>query len=598
MNVYSERIEALIKLMEENNVDYYIVPTADYHNSEYVNEYFKEREFLSGFTGSNGTLVVSKDEQGLWTDGRYFIQAEKELDGSGIKLFKMGDEGVPTILDYLKANVKEGQCVGFDGRCVDCAFGQKLEAAMLRLGVTLNYELDLPNEIWTDRPTLPQHDVMILDQSVAGVKMADKMKSVLAKMEEEECEELVISKLDDLMWLLNIRGADVECNPVALSYGYITKDQMYFFIQDEEITDEFRAYAASNYIVIRGYDEFIPFLKEYEMKDKVMADSMNVSFLIYKLISKKAEFVDKANPTELLKAVKSEHELALMRDFYIKDSVAVTKFIYWLKHNIGKQEITEYSAAMYLDNLRRQIPGFLDLSFPTISAYAENAAMMHYEATAESYKVLEPKNQLLVDSGGQYLGATTDITRNITIGPLDEKIKRDYCDVARGMLALANAKWLYGCTGKNLDILARKPLWDRAMDYKCGTGHGVGYILNVHEGPHNIRWKFNASQKEAVLEAGMTVTDEPGVYIEGSHGIRIENMLVCRNAEKNSDGQFMDFEMLTFVPLDRDALDSKYFSKEELEEVNAYQKSVYDKIADFLTPDEKKWLKKETASIK
>ena len=597
MSIYKERIESLIGLMEERGVNYYIVPTADYHNSEYVDGFFKEREWLCGFTGSNGTLVVSKEEQGLWTDGRYFIQAEKELEGSGVTLFRMGNEGVPTIIEYLKSHVKEGDCIGFDGRCVDCTFGQKLEAAMLKLGVTLNYELDLPDEIWTDRPSLPKHEVMILDQNVAGVKMADKMKSVIEKMEEEECDELLISKLDDLMWLLNIRGGDVECNPVALSYGFITKDQMYFFIQDEEVTDEFRAYAASNYIVIRGYDEFVPFLKEYEMKDRVMADGSNVSFLIYKLVSEKAEFVDKPNPTELLKAIKSEQELALMRDFYIKDSVAVTKFIYWLKHNIGKQEITEYSAAMYLDNLRRQIPGFLDLSFPTISAYGENAAMMHYEATETSFKVLEPKNQLLVDSGGQYLGATTDITRTITIGPLDENIKRDYCDVAKGMLALANAKWLYGCSGKNLDILARKPLWDRGMDYKCGTGHGVGYILNVHEGPHNIRWKYNPGQKEAVIEAGMCVTDEPGVYIEGSHGIRIENVLVARNAEKNGDGQFMDFEMLTFTPLDRDALDPKYFTKEELKAVNAYQKSVYEMTKDYLTEDERKWLKKETAEL-
>lgn len=587
----------MLGLMTKNNIDYYLVPTADYHNSEYVDNFFKEREFLCGFTGSNGTLVISKKEQGLWTDGRYFIQADKELAGSGVKLFKMGEEGVPTILEYLKKNVKSGECVGFDGRCVDCTFGKKLEAAMKKNGATLNYEVDLPAEIWIDRPSLPSHKVFVLSDEVAGTNMKDKMAKVFEKVDEEECDSLLISKLDDLMWLTNIRGGDVECNPVALSYGFITKDKMIYFIQDSEVTDEFKKYAASNNIVIKNYDEFATYLKNEKLGNRVMADEDNISFLVYKLVSAKAELVNKANPTELLKAIKSEKELALMRDFYIKDSVAVTKFIYWLKKNIGKQEITEYSAAMYLDGLRRQIPGFIDLSFPTISAYAENAAMMHYEATKDSYKVLEPKNQLLVDSGGQYLGATTDITRTITIGPLDERIKKDYCDVAKGMLALANAKWLYGCTGKNLDILARKPLWDRGMDYKCGTGHGVGYILNVHEGPQNIRWKFNPTQKEAVLEAGMDVTDEPGVYIEGSHGIRIENVLVASNAEKNSDGQFMNFEMLTFTPLDRDAMDPKYFTKEELEVVNAYQKEVYDRTAKYLSDDEREWLKAETAPI-
>jgi len=596
MNIHHERIEKLLSLMEENNVDFYIVPTADYHNSEYVDNFFKEREFLCGFTGSNGTLVISKEEQGLWTDGRYFIQADKELEGSGVKLFKMGEEGVPDIIEYLKQKTNEGQCVGFDGRCIDCAFGKKIELAMLKNGVTLNYELDLPAILWEDRPALPCHEVMILDQNVAGTKMADKMKKVIEKLEAEECDALILTKLDDLMWLMNIRGFDIECNPVALSYGYITKDQMYIFIQDDEVTDEFRAYAASNYIVIRGYEEFVPFLKEYQMEERVMADENEISFLVYKIVNEKADLINKENPTELLKAIKSEHELALMRDFYIKDSAAVTKFIYWLKTNIGKQEITEYTAAKYLDNLRAQIPGYIELSFDTISAYAENAAMMHYEATETSYKVLEPKGQLLVDSGGQYFGATTDITRTITIGPLDERIKEDYCCVARGMLALANAKWLYGCTGKNLDILARKPMWDRGIDYKCGTGHGVGYILNVHEGPQGIRWKY-AGRKEAVIEPGMDVTDEPGIYIEGSHGIRIENVLVAQNAEKNGDGQFMNFEMLTFTPLDRDAMDAKYFTKEELAQINAYQKAVYDKTADLLTEEEREWLKKETAPI-
>lgn len=594
-----ERLTALRSVMQARNVDYYIIPTADFHHSEYVDDYFKVREYLSGFTGSNGTLVVSQSEAGLWTDGRYFIQAEIELEGTGITLYRMQEEGVPTIVEYLAANVKRGDTVGFDGRVVDTATGKNFEAKLAAKEVKFYYGEDLTDLIWEDRPGLPAHPVMILPEDICGASVDDKLGQVRDKLKEKKCEYFLLSKLDDLMWLLNIRGKDVECNPVALSYGFVTQDEMYFFIQKKEETAAFCQYAKVHGIILKDYDEIIPFLEEYDYKGKVLADEQNLSYLLYKVVAERTELVNGVNPTEILKAIKNPVELSMMRDIYIKDSVAVTKFIYWIKKSMqeNSETLTELSAAAYLDNLRAQIPEYLDLSFPTISAYRENAAMMHYEATEECHKELKSEGMLLVDSGGQYMGGTTDVTRTIVLGEISEEIKKHYSAVTVGMLELLNAKFLYGCTGRNLDILARKPLWDMAIDYKCGTGHGIGYILNVHEGPQGIRWRYAEGMAEAVLEEGMAVTDEPGVYIEGSHGIRIENVLVVRKAEKNGDGQFMEFENLTFVPIDRLALDKKYLSEDAVKKINAYHAEVYAQISPYLTGEEAEWLKTETAPL-
>lgn len=592
-----ERIEKLRRKMEAENIRFYIVPTADYHNSEYVDDYFKVREFFSGFTGSNGTLVVSAEEAGLWTDGRYFIQAEKELEGTGITLFRMQEEGVPEIWQYLEEKTQESDLVAFDGRVVDTAFGKKLEKKLEAKSVKLYYEDDPAAGLWIDRPGLPAHPVTVLPDALCGVTTEEKLAAVRKKMRREECSYLLLSKLDDLMWLLNIRGSDVECNPVALSYGLITMDEMFYFIGGRAVTPQFRTYAQERGIILKEYADIIPFLKTFSYEGRVLADEKNISYLLYKTVSERAEILNQSSPTEWMKAVKNPVELDRMREIYLKDSVVVTKFIYWLKQNVGRMELTEVSAADYLDGLRAQTEGFLDLSFPTISAYKENAAMMHYEAMEGNCKKLAPEGMLLVDSGGQYLGGTTDVTRTIVLGAVSQEIKKHYSAVAAGMLQLSQAKFLYGCTGRNLDILARKPLWDMGIDYKCGTGHGVGYILNVHEGPQGIRWRFAPGSSEAVLEAGMDVTNEPGVYIEGSHGIRIENVMVVRNGVKNGDGQFMEFETLTFVPIDREALDKDSLRTEDIERINAYHKQVYDKISAFLTEEERTWLGEATAAL-
>lgn len=588
-----ERIKLLQGKMESEHIDYYIIPTADYHNSEYVSDYFKVREYFSGFTGSNGTLVVSRNEAGLWTDGRYFVQAEKELAGSGITLFRMQEEGVPTIKEYLKQHMKEGEVLGFDGRVIDASYGRELETALGHIKTAFRYEEDIAGNLWTDRPKMPCEPAIILSEKICGQSVSDKLKQVRDVMCEKQCGAHLLAKLDDLMWLLNIRGADVECNPVALSYGYLTMTECYLFIQEKALSEELRKHAAECGITLKAYDEIEAFL-EASAEGKILLDDKNVNYRLYRILQNKAETVSDTNPSEKLKAVKNPVELENMEKVYLKDSVALTKFIYWLKNNIGKIPINEYSAAMYMDNLRREVDGFLDLSFPTISGYKENAAMMHYEATENEHKELAPEGMFLIDSGGQYLGGTTDVTRTIVLGEIDDEVKKHFTAVAVGMLSLSAARFLYGCTGRNLDILAREPLWNLDIDYKCGTGHGIGYMLNVHEGPQSIRWRYVDNLKEAVIEAGMVMSNEPGVYRDGRYGIRTENVIVARNGAKNEDGQFMYFDTLTYVPIDLDGISPEYMQKTDIERLNAYHKAVYEKVSPYLTEDESRWLKEAT----
>lgn len=595
--VIQERLVKLRAAMQAHQIDFYLIPTADYHHSEYVDGFFKAREYFSGFTGSAGTLVVSMKEAGLWTDGRYFIQAEKEIEGTGVTLFRMMEEGVPTIQEYLKDKMKAGQTLGFDGKVVSTSLGQELEEILDKKNASICYDFDLAREVWTDRPELPCHPIMVLEDSLCGKTLTEKVSMAREKMKEKECAYHLLSKLDDLMWLFNIRGKDVTCNPVALSYAFLSKDQIHLFIQTEEITEEGVTYFAKNHVSVHGYDEIIPFLKEYAYNGKILLDKTTLSFALYKIASDRTECVNQANPTELLKAIKNETELTNIRDVYIRDSVVLTKYIFKMKQLEDKTSLNEYEAAMMVDNMRREVPGFLDLSFDTICGFKENAAMMHYEATAENHKQLEPEGMLLVDSGGQYLGGTTDVTRTFAMGPVTDQMKKHFTLVAVGMLRLAAAKFLQGCSGRNLDILARQPLWDIGVDYKCGTGHGIGYILNVHEGPQNIRWRYAATSTDSELYPGMIVSDEPGVYLEGEYGIRTENILEVVLDEKNSDGQFLSFKMLTYVPIDLELIDTKWMQPRDIALLNAYHRDVYEKLASYMSEEELSWLKEATREI-
>ena len=455
-------------------------------------------------------------------------------------------------------------------------------------------EKDLSEKIWTDRPAFPAGKVTVLDEAIAGKSFQDKKKEVMEKVEKEGADSFLLTKLDDLMWLFNIRGCDVECNPVAISYGYFTKESAVLFIQKSALDDSVTAYLEEKGIQVEEYGSIVDYLKGLPVEGKIMVDDRYCSYCLYKTLSEKQTLVEKRNPTELLKAIKNPVELANMEKYYLKDSLALTKFIYWLKKNIGKMEITEITAADRLEAFRREIPECLGLSFPTIGGYKANAAMMHYEATPESHAVLAPEGLFLVDSGGQYLGATTDVTRTIVLGPISDEIRKHYTVVAAGMLQMTNARWLYGCTGRNLDILARQPIWNIGQDYKCGTGHGVGYILNVHEGPQGLSWQYAEGRPEAVIEAGMDVTNEPGIYIEGSHGIRIENVMVAENDIKNEYGQFMHFRTITWVPLDMEAIDEKYLTETQRAYLYAYQKEVFEMLSPYLDEEEREWLRAET----
>ena len=597
-----KRLNALKALMKQKNVDYYLIPTGDYHGSEYVSEYFKVREFFSGFTGSNGTLLVGHNETCLWTDGRYFIQAEKELDDTGIFLQKIGEKGVPTIGEYLKEHCSEGETLGFYGKVVVTSFGRKLEEILIEKNIKISYEEDLADELWIDRPSFKQNEVYVPEDELGifGKSTVCKIEEVREKLKDEKASALVLSKLDDIMWLFNIRGKDVECNPVAFSFAIVTMAKTYLFVGEQAINGNLLHKMQKDNVIIKPYHTFFNCLKTLNLGEKIWLCENSTPYLVYKCFETEHLFL-KPNPTEVLKAVKNETELQNIREFYIKDSVAVTKFIYRMKKERERlaqgKYMSEYDAMLLMDELRREIPGYLDKSFTTISAYGENAAMMHYEATKENCAELKNEGMLLVDSGGQYMGATTDVTRTFALGNVTEEMKLHFTKVAQGMLALANAKFMYGCTGRNLDILARMPLWEIGMDYKCGTGHGVGYILNVHEGPQNIRYRYVESSSEALLEEGMLVTDEPGVYLQDRYGIRTENVLLVQKDVENEDGQFLRFETLTFVPIDLELIDAKCLDEKTKDYLNDYHRQVYEKVSPYLNEEERNWLKENTKNV-
>ena len=612
-----EQILLLRKEMEKNGIDWYMVVTADYHNSEYVSDYFKCREWLSGFSGSNGTLLVSRDVAYLWTDGRYFVQAAMELESSGIRLMKMGEENVPKIKEYLEKHMKPGEVLGFDGKTCNADYINSIYEFIGR-DKTLKYDIDLCDIIWKDRPKLNCTKAYVIGTEFTGESYLNKIKRVRDYLDEYNCQYLFLSKLDDIMWLFNIRGEDVDYNPVVLSYACISKDDCYLFIQNETVTEEFSLYAKINNIVLKDYFEVYTFLEDNFREDKnfntvdsvepnICADLKQINYCVYGLLKGKTNIIDSVNPTTLFKAKKNATEIENMKEFFLLDSVAVCKFLYRLDMRVKAHEKGEYpgdylkdengnilsekAAERLIDELRSEIPGFKGLSFTTISAYGSNAAMMHYEAGDDGGALLKDEGFLLVDSGGQYLGATTDVTRTIVLGKISDEQKRDFTLVLKGMINLMNTQFIKGCTGRNLDIIARAPLWKLGMDYKCGTGHGVGCFLNVHEGPHSIRWRYIENSPETELEPGMVVTDEPGVYKEGRYGVRTENTLLVVEGDKTDDGSFFKFEPLTLVPIDIRAVDLSYLEREDIRQLKEYQSLVVSAVSPHLTDEEAKWLK-------
>lgn len=593
-----ERLQALRRQMDEKQIDVYFVPTADFHESEYVGDHFKARKFITGFTGSAGTAVITKTEAGLFTDGRYFIQAAEQLKDTTITLFRIGEEGVPKLEEYVEQCLSKGQVLGFDGRVVNTKLGKQLKEMADKKEAAVCTDYDLIDTIWKDRPPLSKQPAFLLDVKYSGKSTKEKLTKLREKIKEKGATMHIITSLDDINWLFNIRGNDVENYPVVLSYAIVTLERAYLFIQDLVVSEEIKQTLYQDGVELYSYEQIYEFVKEIKEEEVILLDPAKVNYQISQSISAEIEQIEDTNPTIYMKAIKNEVELENLREAHIKDGVAFTKFMYWLKTNIGKIPMDEISAADYLEQRRREQPDNIGLSFDTICGYNANAAMMHYKAEEESKAVLQPEGLLLVDSGGNYMQGSTDITRTMVLGAIDTEWKLHFTTVVRSMLRLANAKFLYGSRGSNLDVLSRGPIWDLDLDYKCGTGHGVGYLLNIHEGPNGFFWKIIPDRPAAaILEEGMVTTDEPGIYIEGSHGIRIENELICKKGIKNEYGQFMEFEMLTYAPIDLDGIDPTLMEKSELKYLNEYHKLVYEKLSPYLTEKEQEWLKEYTREL-
>ena len=595
MNV-AKRVQKLRSLMAEKGIDAYVVPTADFHQSEYVGEHFKARKFITGFSGSYGTAVITKDDGCLWTDGRYFFQAENQLSGSGIRLMKMFVGDTPSITEYLQANIPEGGCVGFDGRVLSMGEGQEYEEALSAKHIRINYSDDLIDAIWEDRPPLSKKPAFFLEEKYSGESSASKLARVREAMREHGADTHIIASLDDVCWLLNIRGDDVDFFPLLLSYAIVTEDRVELYVDDTKLDGRIHQELEKNNVSIHPYNDIYEDIKKLSADSTAMIDPLKMNYALYKNIP--CRIVEAANPTILMKAIKNDVELENVREAHIKDGIAITKFMYWVKTRYDKEPITELSSAAKLTELRAAQEGYISDSFEPLCAFADHAAMMHYSPSEESDVQLKSGAFFLNDTGGGYRQGSTDITRTFVLGSADQQMKKYFTAVVRAMMRLSRARFLYGCYGYNLDVLARGPIWDLDLDYQCGTGHGVGYLGNIHEPPTGFRWYVVPSKNEHhQLEEGMVITDEPGIYEDGQFGIRIENEFIVRKGTKNKYGQFMYFETVTFAPIDLDGIDSEEMSRDEREWLNNYHKDVYEKIGPHLTDEEREWLKEYTRAI-
>ena len=590
-----QTIVDLRKVMQREGIDAWISPSSDAHQSEYPTEYDKCRRFLSGFTGSAGTLLVMKEEAYLWTDGRYFLQAESELKDSGITLMKMGESGVPNLDELLEEKMKKEEVLGFNGSLLSFSEGKVIAGKVVKKGVKLAIGKEITDEVWTDRPERPHTKVFILEEKYAGKSAAKKISEVRERMKGRDL--LIVSSLSDIAWLTNLRAFDIKCNPLFLSYFILESDKATLFIQDEALSDEVRTYLAENGIDIKPYESFDETVAGIKNK-QIMFDEADVSYKTFISISKKEnanKLYSVLSPVTYLKNIKNDVEVSNMKKSHIRDGVYMAKYMYWIKQQVKNgAKLTEKTASDYLDNLRRGDDLFLDLSFPTISGYAENGAIVHYEAEYETAKGLEAKGLYLFDSGATYKDGTTDVTRTISLGENTYEEKLHYTLVTIGMLRLLNTTFKRGAIGASLDIKAREALWEHGLDYNHGTGHGVGFVNTVHEAPTSIRNKINKDVfRNLEFEPGMIMSDEPGVYISGKHGIRME---ILMNVIEKQEG-FLGFESLTMAPIDSEPLLVDVMTKKDIEFYNKYQKQVYDSISYGLGEEEKAWLKELTKEI-
>lgn len=597
MNSYvNERIEKLRHMMMEVGINAVLVPTSDCHDGEFVAPHFALREYLSGFTGSAGTLLVFEKEAYLFTDGRYFIQAEEELSGTGIELMKMGNKGVPKIEDFLVSKLSTGENLALDGRLISGLMGEKFKKSLEEKGCTLTSEVDFIYDMWTDRPLLIHENVFVLDNKYAGEDTEEKLKRLREAMKKREADSHIITTLDDIAWLLNLRGNDIPYCPVFLSYMVITQEEAILYADINEESEAY-SYLIKKNIKIREYNSF------YEEGIKsvnncthngVLLDKSRVNYSILKSLTCKV--INGENPTTEFKAVKNSVEIENIDRANIIDGVAMVRFEKWLKESVlAGETITELSVEEKLLEFRKLSGEMIEPSFKTIAAYGSHGAIVHYEASTDSDVRISEGSFLMVDSGGHYLHGTTDVTRTYSIGNVKEKLKQDYTLVLRGMLRIMNAVFMKGTKGAQIDMLCRPLFWEKGLDFKHGTGHGIGYLLNVHEGPVRISWGGDSTFK---FEPGMLVSDEPGIYIKDSHGVRIENDIICEEAFENEYGHFLKFRPVTYVPIDKNAIFIDDMTDEDIAGLNEYHKLVYDKLSPYLNEDEVLYLKEVTSPVK
>ena len=589
-----DRLEQLRNLMKAQGINAYIIPTNDYHGSEYVSDFFKTREYMSGFTGSAGTLVVTLKEAGLWTDGRYFLQAGDQLKGSTIDLYKMGEPGVPTIVEFLYDKLNNNDTLGFDGKCLSTAFILNILRFLADKNLNLKFEEDLVDKVWTDRPVLKSKPCYSLDIKYTGKSRVDKIKDLRAALVRNHADSTVITSLDDINWLLNIRGDDVDCNPVILSYVIVTLDKFDLYVMLDAVSPELKAELTKDGVTLHEYFDVYEDIKKLDSK-VCLLEFNKVNYALYGLIKPSIKKVNMMNLTTLPKARKNEVELKNIYYAHVKDGVAMCKFLYWLKHNVGKERMTECSIAKKLLGFRAEQENFKGVSFDTIAGYDYHGAIVHYDQTPETDIEVFPKSLILIDSGGQYLEGTTDITRTVALGPVTKEQKLHYTLVLKGHLALGNAKFAHGCSGAYIDILAREPLFEYGLDFNHGTGHGVGCFLNVHEGPQNISRSITRSS--CPMLPGMVTSDEPGLYITDKYGIRIENLMACVPYMENYGTEFYQFDTLTLAPYDIDAIDKSILTDDEKKLIHNYHLRIYNTLHEYLPEEVNSWLKEIIEAI-
>lgn len=592
MNVNTE-LKKLREVMEKHGVSAVIIPTSDFHDTEYVCDYFAARKHFSGFTGSAGTLVVLKEGGALWTDGRYFIQAEKELEGSGLKLMKQGMPETPSIPEYIIDHLKQGETVAADGRCINQADYEEYLKDFEKAGLHFETSLDLSGEAWTDRPEMPKARLWIYDEKYAGQSVKHKLEALRDKIAAEGAMAHATNKIDEIAWLFNIRAEDIPNFPAPLSYALITPDQAVLYIDQDRVPEEVRKELENSGVELRDYNDIYADIEKIDLPVLIQKSLINS-----RIASGISHPVYGEDPIVLMKAVKNEIEQEGFRKAHHKDAAAVIRFWKWLEETMPKEEVTEISAAEKLHEFRAEQPEFLDESFTTISAYGENAAMPHYHPDEENPVKLEPKGLYLVDSGGHYLDGTTDITRTFVLGDLTDEEKHFFTRVLQGHIGLAEAVYPEGVRGLNLDVLARGPLWKEMMDFNHGTGHGVGALSNVHEAPNGFRWKIVPERNDScVMEIGMVTSNEPGFYAEGKFGIRHENLMLTQPFGQSEFGNFLYFEPLTLVPFDVRGLDTELMSPSEKDWLNNYHQRVFEEISPLLNEEEIAWLKKKTEPV-